>query len=74
MFVTRDLPTCKMLIRKHAYIFMKSAAESHNVILHSIVGSDSLFTSTLEKCIVCPPILDNWFFFPMTCMDVIYPQ
>ena len=47
MFATRDLPTCKMLIRKHAYIFMKSAAESHNVILHSIVRSDSLFTSLL---------------------------
>ena len=47
MFATRDLPTCKMLIRKHAYIFMKSAAESHNVILHSIVRSDSLFTSPL---------------------------
>ena len=47
MFATRDLPTCKMLIRKHAYIFMKSAAESHNVILHSIVRSDRLFTSPL---------------------------
>ena len=47
MFATRNLPTCKMLIRKHAYIFMKSAAESHNVILHSIVRSDSLFTSPL---------------------------
>ena len=47
MFVTRDLPTCKILIRKHAYIFMKSVAESRNVILHSIVRSDSLFTSPL---------------------------
>ena len=47
MFATRDLPTCKMLIRKHAYIFMKSVAESRNVILHSIVRSDSLFTSPL---------------------------
>ena len=26
MFPTRNLPTCKTLIRKHAYIFMKSAA------------------------------------------------
>ena len=42
MFATRDLLTCKMLIRKHAYIFMKSAAESRNVILHSIVLSDCL--------------------------------
>ena len=32
MIATRDLPTCKILIRKHAYIFMKSAAESRNVI------------------------------------------
>ena len=48
MFATRDLPTCKILIRKHAYIFMKSAAESRNVILHSIVRSDSLFTSPLS--------------------------
>ena len=47
MFATRDLPTCKILIRKHAYIFMKSAAESRNVILHSIVRSDSLFTYPL---------------------------
>ena len=47
MFATRDLPTCTILIRKHAYIFMKSAAESCNVILHSIVRSDSLFTSPL---------------------------
>ena len=47
MFATRDVPTCEMLLRKHAYIFVKSAAESHNVILHSIVRSDSLFTSPL---------------------------
>ena len=45
MSATSDLPTCKLLIRKHAYIFMKSAAESRNVILHNIVRSDSLFTS-----------------------------
>ena len=69
MFATRDLPTCKMLIRKHVYIIMKSAAESRNVILHSIVRSDRLFTSplwqhqtALEKFIVCSPVLDNWFF------------
>ena len=42
MLATRDLLTCKMLIRKHAYIFMKSAAESRNVILYSIVRSDCL--------------------------------
>ena len=71
MFATRDLPTCKMLIRKHAYIFMKSAAESHNVILHSIiVRSDSLFTSPLWQhwrnllyTCLCAPVLDNWCFF-----------
>ena len=66
MFATRDLPTCKILIRKHAYIFMKSAAESRNVILHSIVRSDSVFTSpflaALEKFIVCTPVLDNGLF------------
>ena len=62
MFATRDLPTCNMLIRKHAYIhFMKSAAESRNVILHSIVLSDSLFTSPLWQhwrniCHVHPPV------------------
>ena len=44
VFATRDLPTCKILIRKHAY---KSVAEPRNVILHSIVRSDSLFTSPL---------------------------
>ena len=49
MFATRDLPTCKMLIRKHAYIFMKSAAESCNVILHRIVRSDS----TVEIYCMC---------------------
>ncbi len=32
MFATRDLPTCKTLIRKHAYIFMNSAAEYRNVV------------------------------------------
>ena len=47
MFATRDLPTCNILIRKDAYICMKSVAESRNVILHSIVRSDSLFTSPL---------------------------
>ena len=76
MFATHDLPTCKMLIRKHAYMFMKSAAESRNVILPSIVRSDSLFTS---------PLWQHWrnlfyvhpFYttvFSMTYMDVIYPQ
>ena len=58
--------TCKMLIRKNACIFIKSAAESHNVILHSIVRSDrSVYVSlvaALEKFIVCAPVLDNWFF------------
>ena len=75
MFATRDLPTCKILIRKHAYIFMKSVAESRNVILHSIVRSESVYVSlvaALEKFIVCTLVLDNGFL--MTCMDVIYPQ
>ena len=63
---TRDLPTCKMLIRKYSYIFMKSVAGYRNVILRSILWSDSLFTTslvaTLEKLIVCTPILNNGFF------------
>ena len=37
MFATRDLPICKMSIRKHAYMFTKGATEYRNVILHSIV-------------------------------------
>ena len=57
---------------------MKSAAESHNVILHSIVRSgQSVYVSlvaALEKFIVCAPVLDNWVFCSMTYMDVIYPQ
>ena len=69
MFATRDLPTCKMLIRKHAYIFMKSAAESRNVILHSIVRSDILFTSPLWQH--WRNILFNITAFLMTCMDVM---
>ena len=58
---------------------MNSAAESCNVIMHSIVRSDSLFTTPLWQHwinlgpIVCEPVLDNWF-FSMTCMDVIFPQ
>ena len=76
MFATRDLPTCKMLIRKHAYIFMNSAAESRNVILHSIVRSDILFTSPLwqhwRNILYVHPFYITAFL--MTCMDVIYPQ
>ena len=37
------VPVACFFFRKHAYIFMKSAAESRNVILHSTVRSDSLF-------------------------------
>ena len=40
IFATRDLPTCNILIRKHAYglhISELSSAESRNVILQFIV-------------------------------------
>ena len=50
MFATRDLPTCKILIRKHAYIFMKSVAESRNVILHSIVKELILIRDDTPIC------------------------
>ena len=41
MFVTRGLPTCKMLIRKKVYSFMMCIAKSSNTILQSILNSDA---------------------------------
>ena len=65
MFATRDLPTCKSLIRKHAYS-MNSAAECRNVILHSIVRREGVFTSLLwqywRNLLYVHNILDNGFF------------
>ena len=55
MFVTRRLPTCKMLIRTKVYSFMMCIAKSSNTILQIILNSDTLYAthvSTLEKCII----------------------
>ena len=51
MFVSRGLPTCKMLIRKSIYDFMISTKRSCNTILQNIVGSDRIYTS---------PLLQHW--------------
>ena len=51
MFVSRGLPTCKMLIRKSIYGFMISTKRSCNTILQNIVGSDHIYTS---------PLLQHW--------------
>ena len=42
MFVTRGLPTCKMLIRIFFYSFMMRIAKSRNTILQSILNSHAL--------------------------------
>ena len=47
MFVTRGLPTCKMLIRKKVYNCMMCTAKSSNTILQIILNSDAL----RHKCI-----------------------
>ena len=47
MFVSRGLPTCKMLIRKNVCSFMTCIAKSGNAILQSIMNSDALYTSPL---------------------------
>ena len=49
MFVSRQLPTCKMLIRRNVYGFMLNVQKSSNLILNSIVHCDILFTSPLWK-------------------------
>ena len=49
MFVTRGLPTCKMLIRKKVYSFMMCIAKSSNTILQSILNSDALYTSQMYQ-------------------------
>ena len=60
MFVTRGLPTCKMLIRKKLYSFMTCIAKSGNTILQSILNSDAN-VSTLEKCIIHKSFLIQTF-------------
>ena len=47
MFVSRGLPTCKMLIRKHLYSVITCIARSGNAILQSIMNNDALYTSPL---------------------------
>ena len=46
MFVSRCLPTFKMLIRKKLYS-LTCIARSNNAILQSIMNSDALYTSPL---------------------------
>ena len=40
MFVSRQLPTCKMLIRRNVYGFMLNVQKPNNLILNSIVHCD----------------------------------
>ena len=49
MFVTRGLPTCKMLIRKKLYSFMMCIAKSGNTILQRILNSDAFYTSQMYQ-------------------------
>ena len=48
MFVSRGLPTCKMLIRKKCVVFFTCIARSGNAILQSIMNSDALYTSPVS--------------------------
>ena len=56
MFVSRGLPTCKMLIRKHLYCFLTCIARSDNAILQSIMNSDALYT---RYFITVSPLAEN---------------
>ena len=47
MFVSRGLPTCKMLIRINVYSFLTCIAKSGNAMLRSIMTSDALYNSPL---------------------------
>ena len=63
MFVSRQLPTCKMLIRRNVYGFMLNVQKSSNLILNSIVHCDIIIVyhissvETLETAIVYTPVL-----------------
>ena len=61
MFVSRQLPTCKMLIRRNVYGFMLNVQKSNNLILNSIVHCDYIVhissVETLETAIVYTPFL-----------------
>ena len=89
MFVSRQLPTCKMLIRRNVYGFMLNVQKSNNLILNSIVHCDILFTSPLWKhwrLHITPVLVGNhiqtphcgvfalYNFLVIIFMDVIYPQ
>ena len=56
MFVSRQLPTCKMLIRRNVYGFMLNVQKSNNLILNSTVHCDYIVhissVETLETAIV----------------------
>ena len=65
MFVSRQLPTCKMLIRRNVYGFMLNVQNSSN-FMNSIVRCGILFTcshvhissvETLETVIVYTSVL-----------------
>ena len=47
MFVSRGLPTCKMLLRKKVYSFMVSLNKSCNTVILSCMNSDTLYNSRL---------------------------
>ena len=90
MFVSRQLRTCKMLIRRNVYGFMLNVQKSNNLILNSIVHCDILFTSPLWKhgrlLLYTPVLVGNHIQTPhcgvfvlynvlvIIFMDVIYPQ
>ena len=89
MFVSRQLPTCKMLIRRNVYGFMLNVQKSNNLILNSIVHCDILFTSPLWKhwrLLFTHVLVGNhiqtphcgvfvlYNFILIIFMDVIYPQ
>ena len=61
MFVSRQLPTCKMLITRNVYGFMLNVQKSNNLILNSIVHCDYIVhissVETLETAIVYTPVL-----------------
>ena len=47
VFVSRKLPTCKMLIRRNVYGFMLNVQKSNNLILNSIVHCDIVYCAHL---------------------------
>ena len=73
MFVTRGLPTCKMLIRKKVYSFKICIAKSSNTILQSILDSDALYTSQMYQHWRSVLYLYHfWFKHPLLLWKVCY--